>query len=140
MTALLFTPFGDDGHFIDAPSMQRQVDRVVKAGVDNVVACGKAGEFEGLKPVEIEEVLTIVQDQVGGRVAVGIGIISVEEPEALRAADIGAGCGVDFAMVKKKSRRSLRGARLSQDRLFCLYHTDFADVNSEIRGAVLREV
>ena len=94
VTALLFTPFTGEGHLIDAVSMGRQVDRVLAAGVDNVVACGKAGEFEGLQPAEIEQVLSIVVDQVGGRMPVGMGIISVEEEEALQAAAIGLGCGV----------------------------------------------
>ena len=107
VTALLFTPFTGEGHLIDAVSTGRQVDRVLAAGVDNVVACGKAGEFEGLQPAEIEQVLSMVVDQVGGRMPVGMGIISVEEEEALQAAAIGLGCGVDFAMVKKKSKRGL---------------------------------
>ena len=108
VTALLFTPFTSDGQRIDDASMRRQLDAVLAAGVDNLVACGKAGEFEGLAPTEVGEVLALVLEHVDGRVPIGMGIISVEEEEALAAAAIGADCGVDFAMVKKKSKRELQ--------------------------------
>lgn len=104
---LLFTPFTADGKSFDAASMRRQLDTVLDAGVSGVVACGKAGEFEGQTLDEVEEVISMVLEHVGGRVPVGMGIISVELERGLQAADIAARCGADFAMVKKHSKQDL---------------------------------
>ena len=73
VVALLFTPFSDDGTRFDAASMRRQLDFVLEPGVSAVVACGKAGEFEGQILHEIEEVLTTVLEHVDGRVPGGHG-------------------------------------------------------------------
>ena len=104
---LLFTPFRAGGEKIDGQSMRRQIDSVLEAGVSGVVACGKAGEFEGLTFDEIEHVLTMVLDHVAGRVPVGMGIISVEQEQGLQAAEIAARCGADFAMAKKFSKENV---------------------------------
>ena len=88
--------------------MRRQIDRALDGGVSAVVACGKAGEFEGLSLSEVEEVLTFVVDHIAGRVPIGSGIISVDGDRGLQAADAVAHCGVDFAMVKKRSSAGLR--------------------------------
>ena len=109
VVALLFTPFTDDGTRFDAASMRRQLDFVLESGVSSVVACGKAGEFEGQTLEEIEEVLTTVLEHVNGRVPVGMGIISVEEDRGLPAAELAAWCGADFAMTKKLTRAGLHG-------------------------------
>ena len=109
VVALLFTPFTDDGTRFDAASMRRQLDFVLESGVSSVVACGKAGEFEGQTLEEIEEVLTTVLEHVNGRVPVGMGIISVEEDRGLSAAELAARCGADFAMTKKLTRAGLHG-------------------------------
>ena len=106
---LLFTPFSADRKTFDVSSMRRQLDFVLNAGVSGVVACGKAGEFEGLSLEEAEQVLTSVLDHIGGQVPVGMGIISVEQERALKAADVAARCGADFAMVKKLSRADAHG-------------------------------
>ena len=111
--ALLFTPFDAGGQGIDAPSMRRQIDFVLGAGVSGVVACGKAGEFEGMNLDEVEQVLRLVVDGVAGRVPVGMGIISVEREQGLRAAQTAAQCGADFAMVKKLSLQNVRDFYLS---------------------------
>ena len=105
--ALLFTPFSADGKSVDAASMHRQLDRVLEAGVAGVVACGKAGEFEGINAAEFEQVLSLVLEGVAGQVPVGAGIISVEREAGVQAAACAAGCGADFAMVKKLSRQRL---------------------------------
>ena len=54
VVALLFTPFTADGSRFDAAGMRRQLDFVLESGVSAVVACGKAGEFEGQSLEEIE--------------------------------------------------------------------------------------
>ena len=107
VVTLLSTPFHDNDLSIDPDSMRRQVDFVVDAGVSAVVACGKAGEYEGMTLDEVERVLTLVLEQVDGRVPVGMGIISVELEQGLESAEIALRCGADFAMVKKKSMKDL---------------------------------
>ena len=77
--------------------------------MSSVVACGKAGEFEGQTLEEIEEVLTTVLEHVDGRAPVGMGIISVEEDRGLPAAELTARCGADFAMTKKLTKAGLHG-------------------------------
>ena len=84
--ALLFTPFSADGKTVDAASMHRQLDRVLEAGVAGVVACGKAGEFEGINAAEFEQVLSLVLEGVAEQVPVGAGIISVEREAGVQAA------------------------------------------------------
>ena len=108
VTALLFTPFTADARAFDGESMRRQIDRALDSGVSAVVACGKAGEFEGLELSEVEEVLRFAVEHIDGRVPIGTGIISVDGDEGLCAADVAARCGVDFAMVKKRSPAGLR--------------------------------
>ena len=108
VVTLLFTPFSPDTTTLDLKSMRRQVDFVLDAGVSAVVACGKAGEFEGMTLDETEQVLTAVLEHVAGRVPVGMGIISVELDGGMPAAQVAARCGADFAMVKKLSKKGLR--------------------------------
>ena len=72
VVTLLFTPFQDDATRFDAASMRRQLDFVLESGVSALVACGKAGEFEGQTLEEIEEVLGTVIDHVAGRVPVEV--------------------------------------------------------------------
>ena len=54
VVTLLFTPFKDDATRFDAAGMRRQLDFVLESGVSALVACGKAGEFEGQSLEEIE--------------------------------------------------------------------------------------
>lgn len=106
--ALLFTPFSANGEAFDPESMRREIEYVLKGGVDGLVACGKAGEFEGMGLAEVERVLTTVLEQVNGRVPVGMGIISLEREQAVEAARVAARCGADFCMVKKHSHKDVR--------------------------------
>ena len=108
VVTLLFTPFSTDTRSLDLDSMRRQVDYVLDAGVSAVVACGKAGEYEGMTLDETERVPDCVLEHVDGRVQVGMGIISVELDEGTAAAELAARCGADFAMVKKLSKNGLR--------------------------------
>ena len=107
VVTLLFTPFSPDTTTLDLESLRREVDYVLGAGVSAVVACGKAGEFEGMTLDETEQVLNCVLEQVDGKVPVGMGIISVDLDRGKAASKVAARCGADFAMVKKSSNRDL---------------------------------
>ncbi len=104
---LLSTPFNEDGSLFDSHSMSREIDYILEGGVDGLVACGKAGEFEGMNLNEIEQVLDHVLEHVNGRVPVGMGIISVDLDDAMKAAKIASRKGASFAMVKKRSYKDL---------------------------------
>ena len=104
---LLSTPFNEDGSKFDPHSMSRQIDYILNGGVHGLVACGKAGEFEGMNLNEIEQVLDHVLEHVNGRVPVGMGIISVDLDEGMKAAKIASRSGASFAMVKKRSYQDL---------------------------------
>ncbi len=108
VVTLLFTPFSEDTTTLDLESLRREVDFVLDAGVSAVVACGKAGEFEGMTLDESEQVLNCVLEHVDGRVPVGMGIISVDLDKGKAAAEVAAHCGADFAMVKKFTKKDLR--------------------------------
>ena len=112
IVTLLLTPFTESLESVDFDSLHKEIEFVLEKGVSSLVACGKAGEFEGMTLDEIEEVISFVVQQVDGRVPVGMGIISVELDEGIKAAEIAARCGADFAMVKK----------LSKDKLFNFFH------------------
>jgi len=104
VVTLLLTPFTASTESIDFDSLKNEIEFVLNQGVSSLVACGKAGEFEGMTLDEIEEVITFVVQQVAGRVPVGMGIISVELDKGIKAAEIATRCGADFAMVKKLSK------------------------------------
>ena len=138
VVTLLFTPFKDDATRFDAASMRRQLDFVLESGVSALVACGKAGEFEGQTLEEIEEVLGTVIDHVDGRVPVGMGIISVEEDRALPAAELAARCGADFAMTKKLTKGDLHGffSRVAE-RIPVMLYDQTNEGNLDVEGEVL---
>ncbi len=104
---LLSTPFSEDGSKFDPQSMSRLIDYILDGGVHGLVACGKAGEFEGMNLNEIEAVLDHVLEHVNGRVPVGMGIISLDLDEGMKAAKIASRKGASFAMVKKRSYKDL---------------------------------
>ena len=138
VVALLFTPFTADGSRFDAAGMRRQLDFVLESGVSAVVACGKAGEFEGQSLEEIEEVLNTVLAHVRGRIPVGMGIISVEEDRGVPAAELAARCGADFAMTKKFGKRDLHGF-FSQiaERIPVMLYDQTNEGNLDVAGEVL---
>ena len=46
--AAVTTPFTEDGSAIDEPALQRQVERLVSAGIHGIVPTGTTGEFTTL--------------------------------------------------------------------------------------------
>ena len=118
--------------------MHRQLDRVLAAGVAGVVACGKAGEFEGINAAEFEQVLSLVLEGVAGQVPVGAGIISVECEAGVQAAACAARCGADFAMVKKLTRQRLHPFYLEiAERLPVMVYDQSNEGNLDLEREVL---
>ena len=82
----LVTPFNKDGS-IDEPSLRRLVDFQIRDGIDMLLPCGTTGEGATLEPEEAERVLTIVIDQVKGRVPVIFGGGSNSTAKAVQGAE-----------------------------------------------------
>ncbi len=89
----LVTPFDPDGS-LDEKSLARLVDFQIAGGVDMILPCGTTGEGATLEFDEYERVVTLVVDQVDGRlpVIVGAGNNSTDRAVrlAVRARELGA--------------------------------------------------
>ena len=94
---LLFTPFTATEE-VDENSLRREIDHVINAGVNSVVAMGRAGEFEYLTMEERRRIIDVVVDHVAGRVPVGFGAINPSVEEGLIMGRWTREAGGDFVM------------------------------------------
>jgi len=92
---LLLTPFDEDGA-IDERSLAALVEYVIGGGIDGIVGLGTTGEFFTLSLDEQARLMTLLADQVRGRVPLTFGIgntaTSVSIELARRARALGADC------------------------------------------------
>jgi 4-hydroxy-tetrahydrodipicolinate synthase len=91
------TPFDVSGR-IDEALLERVVDGLATAGIDNIVTGGNTGEFYALEP---DEVLTVYRRAIaatGGRSTVTAGV-GRSLAEARRLAEAAAALGADAVMI-----------------------------------------
>jgi 4-hydroxy-tetrahydrodipicolinate synthase len=92
---LLLTPFDEDGE-VDERSLAALLEYVLGAGIDGVVGLGTTGEFFTLSLDEQARLMTLIADQVRGRVPLTFGIgnsaTSVSIDLARHAQELGADC------------------------------------------------
>jgi dihydrodipicolinate synthase/N-acetylneuraminate lyase len=92
---LLLTPFDDEGE-IDERSLAALLEYVIGAGIDGVVGLGTTGEFFTLSVDEQARLMTLIAEQVRGRVPLTYGIgnsaTSVSIELARHAQELGADC------------------------------------------------
>ena len=92
---LLLTPFDEDGE-IDERSLAALLEYVIGAGIDGVVGGGTTGEFFTLSVDEQARLMTLIAEQVRGRVPLTFGIgnsaTSVSIELARHAQELGADC------------------------------------------------
>jgi 4-hydroxy-tetrahydrodipicolinate synthase len=92
---LLLTPFDEDGE-IDERSLAALLEYVIGAGIDGVVGLGTTGEFFTLSLDEQARLMTLIAEQVRGRVPLTFGIgnsaTSVSIELARHAQELGADC------------------------------------------------
>lgn len=92
---LLLTPFTEDGE-IDERSLAALVEYVIAAGIDGVVGLGTTGEFFTLSLDEQARLMSVLAEQVRGRVPLTFGIgnsaTSVSIALARHAQELGADC------------------------------------------------
>ena len=107
VNALLMTPFTPSNE-IDVEGIQRQIDRVVAAGVASVVVQGKIGEYDAYTMAERRSVAGAVVEYVDGAVPVGVGIINAAFDVGLEVGRIAADAGADYVMSRPPVNGDLR--------------------------------
>lgn len=93
---ILQTPFAEDG-VLDAESLRRLVDHVIRAGAVGVICPAVASEVHKLTPEERGGMVEVVLDRVGGRVPVIVGVSAASAEESLtlaRHAEIRGATGI----------------------------------------------
>ncbi|MCC6673081.1 MAG: 4-hydroxy-tetrahydrodipicolinate synthase [Planctomycetes bacterium] len=83
---------------VDAPALQRLIDRVIAGGVAAVVPCGTTGESPTLSHDEHDEVVALTVQAVRGRVPVIAGTGSNSTAEAIRLTRAAARAGAKAAL------------------------------------------
>lgn len=93
----LLTPFDDDGHVAEGAFAQLVEDQV-SAGMSGVLVAGGTGEGLLLEPAELQGLLRIAVEVVGGRVPVTVQVGALSTAQAVRnaehARDAGAAIGL----------------------------------------------
>ncbi|UCE43831.1 MAG: 4-hydroxy-tetrahydrodipicolinate synthase [Candidatus Bathyarchaeota archaeon] len=95
----LVTPLTKDGRKVDEKQLRKLVNTCIEQGVSGVVPCGTTGEFVNLSVKERRQVIDIVVDEAGGRVAVVAGTGASGTDEALKMTGYAREAGVDAALV-----------------------------------------
>lgn len=89
----IVTPVDDDEK-VDEKALRSLIDFVIQGGCSGILAFGSNGEFYMMEEDEMEEVLSIVMDQVAGRVPVYMGIGAIRTQKCIRLAKMGVLHGV----------------------------------------------
>ena len=88
----IVTPIKDD-ESLDEPSLRNLVDFVIEGGCSGILAFGSNGEFYMMEEDEMEEALSVMIDQVRGRVPIYMGIGAIRTSKCIRLAKMGVRLG-----------------------------------------------
>ena len=80
--AVIVTPFTKEGE-IDEPAYRRVVDLVIEDGCHGVISAGSTGEFFLMTNDERKRVFDVAADQVGGRVPVLAGAMTIRTEDVV---------------------------------------------------------
>lgn len=94
----IITPMHED-ESINTEELERQVDRMIEAGVDGIFAFGTNGEGYILNGQEKELVLKTIVRQVHGRVPVYAGTGCVSTKETIEQSKMAEACGADVLSI-----------------------------------------
>ncbi|WP_159698767.1 dihydrodipicolinate synthase family protein [Arthrobacter sp. 18067] len=97
--AAVTTPFTDDGSAIDEAALQRQVERLVSAGIHGIVTTGTTGEFTTLSANEYRRVIELYVKGAGSRIPVVAGIGALSTQGAIDLAQHAETVGADAIML-----------------------------------------
>ena len=89
----------DENERLDEARLRKHVDFVIDGGVSGILAFGSNGEFYMQDEDEQEEILSIIMDQVNGRVPVYMGIGTIRTKKCVRLAQMGLKHGVSAISV-----------------------------------------
>jgi 4-hydroxy-tetrahydrodipicolinate synthase len=78
---------------IDEAALREHIDFMIAGGISGLLAFGSNGEFYMLEEDEMETILKIIIDQVGGRLPVYMGVGAVRTSKCIRLARLGARLG-----------------------------------------------
>ncbi|MFD0678972.1 MULTISPECIES: dihydrodipicolinate synthase family protein [unclassified Paenibacillus] len=76
----------DANECVEEQGLRRVVEHVIEGGVHGVLALGSNGEFFGLDHEEQQRAVTIIIDQIKGRVPVYVGIGAITTKECIKLA------------------------------------------------------
>jgi dihydrodipicolinate synthase/N-acetylneuraminate lyase len=93
------TPFTEDGSAVDEAALQRQVERLVSAGVHGLVPTGTTGEFTTLSAEEYRRVIELYVKGADGRIPVVAGIGSLSTQGAIELSQHAETVGADAVML-----------------------------------------
>lgn len=88
----LVTPITADEK-IDEQALRNIVDFVIEGGCSGILAFGSNGEFYMMEESEMEQALTIIIDQVDGRVPVYMSVGAIRTSKCIRLAKMGVRLG-----------------------------------------------
>jgi 4-hydroxy-tetrahydrodipicolinate synthase len=108
----IVTPFTDDER-LDETALRRHIDFMIDGGISGILAFGSNGEFYMLDEDEMEGMLRVILDQVGGRIPVYMGVGAIRTSTCVRIARMGVrlgavGVSVLQPMFLKPSEDELR--------------------------------
>ncbi len=89
----------DENEHLDEARLRKHVDFVIDGGVSGILAFGSNGEFYMQEEDEQEEILSVIMDQVKGRVPVYMGVGEIRTKKCVRLAQMGLKHGVKAVSV-----------------------------------------
>ena len=79
----------DSEERLDEARLRKHIDFMIDGGVSGILAFGSNGEFYMQDEDEQEEILSVIMDQVNGRVPVYMGIGEIRTKKCIRLAHMG---------------------------------------------------
>ncbi|HEU0165737.1 MAG TPA: 4-hydroxy-tetrahydrodipicolinate synthase [Thermomicrobiales bacterium] len=95
----LITPFTTGGETVDETALRNLVEFQIANGVSGLVACGSTGETPTLSLEEFTRTVSIVVEQVAGRVPVMAGTGSNDTATTVARTRLASELGADIALV-----------------------------------------
>ena len=89
----------DENEHLDEARLRKHVDFVIDGGVSGILAFGSNGEFYMQEEDEQEEILSVIMDQVNGRVPVYMGVGAIRTKKCIKLAQMGLKHGVKAVSV-----------------------------------------
>ncbi len=90
----IVTPIKED-ESVDEAAFRSHIDYMIDNGVEGLLAFGSNGEFYMMEEGEMEEILSILVNQVNGRVPVYMGIGAIRTKKCVRLAHLALKSGAD---------------------------------------------